>query len=142
LGGTHHVVELLTDVEALRLLAMAAGIEPDVLPAEAHEALAECGRLPMSIALAGGMVRAGTPWRDVRDALREHELEFLEDPHAANEQHVNLWRTIEVSVRALTGDVQQRLAELAVFPEDEPVPEAAVATLWQHTGNLRSRQSR
>ena len=99
LGGAHHVVELLTDAEALRLLAVAAGIEPDALPAEAHEVLAECGRLPLAVALAGGMVRAGTPWRDLRDALREHELEFLEDPHAASEQHVNLWRMIEVSVR-------------------------------------------
>jgi hypothetical protein len=142
LGGVHHVVELLTDAEALLLLVVAAGIEFDALPSEAHAVLAECGRLPLAVALAGGMVRAGTPWRDVREALRKHELEFLEDPHAASEQHVNLWRTIEVSVRALTGDVQQRLAELAVFPEDEPVPDAAVSTLWQHTAGLSPRHSR
>ena len=88
------------------------------------------------------MVRAGTPWRDVRDALRAHELEFLEDPQASNEQHVNLWRMIEVSVRALPAEVQHRLFELAVFPEDEQVPEGAVTTLWQHTSNLSPRQSR
>ena len=49
---------------------------------------------------------------------------------------------IEVSVRALADDVQQRLAELAVFPEDELVPEAAAITLWQHTGDYIPRQSR
>ena len=70
LGGVQHIVELLTGAEALRLLAAAAETEPDALPAEAHAVLAECGRLPLAVALAGGMVRAGTTWRDVRDALR------------------------------------------------------------------------
>ena len=98
---------------------------------------AAAGRRP-----AGGMVRAGTPWRDVLEALRNHELEFLEDRHAASEQHVNLWRMIEVSVGALTTTSRQRLAELAVFPEDETIPEAAVTTLWPHTGGLNPRQSR
>ena len=86
--------------------------------------------------------RAGTPWVDLRDALRDHELEFLEDRHAASEQHKNLWRMIEVSVGSLEKDVQERLAELAVFHEDTQVPEAAVTTLWQHTGGLTPRQSR
>jgi len=142
LSGTHYVVELLTESEALHLLAITTGVESDPLPPEAQEVLAECGKLPLAVALAGGMVRAGTPWQDVRDALREHELEFLEDPHAQNEQHVNLWRTIEVSVRVLSEDVQRRLAELAVFPEDERVPNAAVCTLWQQTGNLSPRHAR
>jgi WD40 repeat protein len=141
-GGVHHLVELLTDQEALRLLATAVDVESETLPAEAHEVLAECGRLPLAVALAGGMVRGGIPWGDVRDALREHELEFLEDPHAESEQHVNLWRTIEVSVRVLDERDQQRLAELAVFPEDELVPESAVCTLWQHTGGLSQRHAR
>ncbi len=142
LSGTQYVVELLTEVEALRLLAVAAGVETDALPPESHEVLAECGKLPLAVALAGGMVEAGTPWADVRDALREHELEFLEDPHAQNEQHVNLWRTIEVSVQALSEEARQRLAELAVFPEDEPVPVAAIGTLWAHTGSLAARHAR
>jgi len=134
-SGTHHVVELLTDAEALRLLALAAGCEVEELPPAALEVLRECGRLPLAVALAGGMFQAGTPWGDVRDALKNHKLEFLEDEHAI-EQHRNLWRAIEVSVKALPEEVQQRLAELAVFPEDAAVPEAAVTTLWEHTGGL------
>jgi hypothetical protein len=88
------------------------------------------------------MVRAGNTWRDLLDALRNHELEFLEDRHEASEQHENLWRMIEVSVGSLEKNEQQRLAELAVFPEDTQVPEAAVTTLWQHTGGHNPRQSR
>jgi hypothetical protein len=142
ISGIHHVVELLSDEEALRLLALAAGREVDALPVEANEVMKECGRLPLAVALAGGMVQAGTPWRDVCDALSDHELEFLENPHAAAEQHVNLWKMIEVSVHALADDVQERFIELAVFPEDEPIPDAVVATLWQSTGMLTPRQAR
>jgi NB-ARC domain len=111
LGGVHHVLDLLTEGESLRLLAVASGIEREALPGAALEVLGECGGLPLAVALAGGMVRAGTPWTDLLEALRGHELEFLEDRHAASEQHVNLRRMIEVSVRALDADVQERLAE-------------------------------
>ncbi|MDC0934890.1 NB-ARC domain-containing protein [Pirellulales bacterium] len=142
LGGTHHVVDLLTDEEARQLLAMTVEKEVDQLPSEAYDLLRECGRLPLAVALAGGMVQAGAPWGDPVDALREHELEFLEDEHRANEQHVNLWKMIEVSVGALEEDARSRLAELAVFPEDEQVPAAAIETLWQHSGNLSPRHAR
>jgi hypothetical protein len=59
--GTHHLVELLTDEEALWLLAVSVGKEVDELPAEARAVLRECGRLPLAVSLAGGMVVAGIP---------------------------------------------------------------------------------
>jgi hypothetical protein len=40
------------------------------------------------------------------------------------------------SVEVLKPDQQRRFAEIAVFPTDQTVPEAAVATLWQHTSGL------
>jgi WD40 repeat protein len=141
LGGTHHVVELLTDDEAMNVLAQSSGVARDALPSEAQEIIGECGRLPLAVSLAGGMIQAGTPWRDVLDALREHELEFLEDEHAAVEQHRNLWKMIEVSVQVLPAEEQKRLAELAVFSTDEAIPEAAVTTLWESTGGLSSRHA-
>jgi hypothetical protein len=140
--AVHHLLELFTDAEARRLLAITSGVEQDALPQDALEVLEGCGRLPMAVALAGGMKSAGTSWHDLRDAMRDHELEFLENAHEENEHHANLLRMIEVSVRALADDVQKRLVELAVLPEDEPVAAAAVTTLWQHTGNLSPRQSR
>ncbi len=142
LGGTHHVVVLLTDAEALHLLGMAVGLSADALPAEARDIVHECGRLPLAIALCGGMLQAGTPWTDVLAALREHELEFLSDEHAAEPQHCSMLRAIEVSVSALDEHHRERLVELSVFPPDEQIPEAAVLTLWQHTGGLSPRQAR
>ena len=130
LGGDPYVVELLTKEEAAALLANTVGLEPDKMPAEAGQLVVECGRLPLAVALAGGMINEGTPWRDLIDALRNHRLEFLEDEYSDQEDHRNLWRTIEVSVFNLPQHDQERLAELAVFPADEQIPEAAVLRMW------------
>ena len=135
MGGTHHLVELLSDDEALRLLALAVGRELDELPAEARMVIKQCGRLPLAVSLAGGMVAAGMSWTNLLTAFDRHKLEFFKDEHRP-EQHQSLWKMIEMSVRALDGAEQRRLVELGVFPEDEAVSEKAVATLWKHTGQL------
>jgi WD40 repeat protein len=144
-------VELLTDQEALNILAQTVGVERDNLPSEADHLIAECGRLPLAVALCGGMVQSGMPWHDLLVALREHELEFISNEHQAEPQHANLWRAMEVSVRTLIEracdeplliDAARRFAELAVFPPDEPIPEATVLTLWSHTGGLSERHAR
>jgi hypothetical protein len=151
LGGVHHQVELLTDAEALNLLAQAAGIEREKLPSEAADLIAECGQLPLAVALCGGMLKGDMSWHDVVSALREHELEFISNEHRAEPQHANLWRAMEVSVRMLSEhaadepllkDAARRFAELAVFPTDEPIPEPAILTLWSHTGGLSERHAR
>lgn len=134
-GGTQHLVELLTDDEALRLLALAVGKEVDELPAEARLVIKQSGRLPLAVSLAGGMVAAGMSWTNLLTAFDRHKLEFFKDEHRP-EQHQSLWKMIEMSVRALDAAEQVRLVELGVFPEDEAVPEKAVATLWRHTGRL------
>lgn len=141
-AGQHYQVQLPSEVEALALLATAAGVPLASLPRDAHEVAAQCGRLPLALALCGGIVQAGSPWRDLRQALREHDLEFLADEHAAEPQHESVWRAMELSVLALPEDQRQRFAELAVFPAGERVPEAAILTLWDHTGPLDERHAR
>ena len=141
-AGTHYQVQLPTEAEALALLASAARVAVDSLPLQATAIVVECGRLPLALALCGGMVQAGTPWSDLLDALREHEIEFLVDAHAREELHRNLWRAMEVSVSVLPEDQRRRFAELAVFPPGAKVPEAAVLTLWAHTGGMSERHAR
>ena len=68
--------------------------------------------------------------------VREADLEFLEHPHG------NVLKSIKVSIDALADDQKQRFAELSVFPPDETIPEAAVETLWAHTGSLADRHAR
>jgi WD40 repeat protein len=136
LGGTPHQVQLLTEPEALELLARWAGSTADALPPPARAVMAECGRLPLALAICGAMVCDGTAWPDLLAALREADLEFLEHPHG------NVLKSIQVSIDALAPDEAKRFAELAVFPPDETIPEAAVETLWSHTGGLPGRRAR
>jgi hypothetical protein len=82
------------------------------------------------------MRRDGTSWADILAALREADLEFLDHPHG------NILKSIKVSIDALAPDQARRFAELAVFPPDETIPEAAVATLWSHTGPMKEREAR
>lgn len=135
LGGTPHLIDLLSDDESLRLLAVTIGKELSELPPEATRLIRECGRLPLAVALAGGMIVAGQTWTKLLTAFQRHKLEFFQDDQRDN-QHHDLLRTIEVSVQALPPAEQSRLIELGVFPEDETVPEPAIATLWEHTGEL------
>jgi hypothetical protein len=136
LGGTPYQVQLLTEAEALALLAQWAECPEDALPPVARSVIAECGRLPLALSICGAMRRDGTSWADILAALREADLEFLDHPHG------NILKSIKVSVDALAPDQARRFAELAVFPPDETVPEAAVVTLWSHTGPMKEREAR
>ena len=137
LGGPSVPVSFLTEEQALQLLANTFGVTPPDLPPEAREVVNECGCLPLAVALCGGMVkkRAGD-WTAILERLRNADIEKIADPHAIDERHRSIWRTMQVSVDVLPTDEQGRFAELAVFATDHPVPEAAVATLWSHTSNL------
>jgi NB-ARC domain len=136
LGGASHQVQLLTEAEALALLAQWAECPEDALPTLAREVMSECGRLPLALSICGAMRRHGTSWSDILAALREADRELLDHPHG------NILKSIKVSIDALAPDQARRFAELAVFPPDEAVPEAAVATLWSHTGPMKEREAR
>src|ERR1019366_5819691 len=139
----HYQVQLPTVAEARAMLAKAAGIENlNALPPEADAVVKLCARLPLALALCGGMVYGGTSWADLLEALREHDLRFLSDTHPGEEQHANVWKAIDLSVRVLPEDERSRFAELAVFALDIGAPEAAVETLWEHTAGMAPRYAR
>ena len=51
-------------------------------------------------------------------------------------------KALKVSIDFLSSEdpaAVRRYQELAIFPEDESVPEAAIATIWAHTGGLKKR---
>jgi len=135
-GGRHHVVELLTDREAQDVLALASGVPRDGLPGEAAAIVAECGRWPLAVALCGGMIRRGLAWPGVLQQLRQARIDRIADRHAVEAHHQSVWHAIHVSVAFLPADERQRFLELAVFPPEEATPEAAIGTLWSHTGPL------
>jgi len=129
-------VQLFTQIESLNLLAGATGVNPGDLPPEAKEIVHECGFLPLAVALCAGMVKRGVAWSGILQRLKRAALESIADRNSENAQHLNLWTAMKVSVDSLTPDEQRRYIELSVFPNDKTVTEAAVRTLWQHTGGL------
>jgi len=95
---------------------------------------AVCSR---SRSLSGGMSKKrGGDFRSVLERLRRADLDKIADRESINPQHETLWRAMQASVDMLAIDEQRRFAELAVFSEDDTVPESSIATLWEHTGRL------
>ncbi len=136
LGGQEYRLGELSDDEALDLLAGWTGVLSSGLPAEARQVAAECGNLPLALALSGAMARDGTSWRDLLAALREADLDFIE-AHFANYPYPTVFKTLKVSMDALeTRDAMaaELYRELVVFPESV-APETAVLTLWRPSGH-------
>jgi WD40 repeat protein len=117
-------LDVLAPDDARDLLARWAGQAAASLPPEASAVARECGFLPLALALAGAQIRDGASWGEVAAALAAGDLEFLDHPHGS------IFKSLGASVRALPPDEQERYRELAVFPEDTPVPEHVVAWLW------------
>lgn len=129
-------VDLFTEGEALACLAASANCDIGALPSPAREIVRECGRLPLAIALCGGMVRRDVAWDDILERLRHAELDRIGDRTAVHDDHRNLWRVMQVSFAALSPIEQSCFTRLGVFPTDEPVPASAIRLFWKHGENL------
>jgi hypothetical protein len=144
LGAQERRLDVLEPDAALSLLAAWAGQPSAKLPAEARAVAAECGNLPFALALCGAMARDGAPWADLLDALRKADLAFLHKQFP-NYPYPDVLRALKVSVDALAASNPtwaRHYQELAVFPADEAVPEAAIVQLWVHTNGLNERAAR
>ena len=69
------------------------------------------------------------PWEHILHRLRSADLDKIK-AEFPDYPYPNLLRAIEVSVESLEPEEQRRYLELAVFPEDTEVPEAALQLLW------------
>jgi hypothetical protein len=102
----------------------------------------ECGRLPLALALAGATI-ADAPedealWRDVVNALRAADHEQLRAEFDYPYPHPIA--TIQASVDFLLPEDKAAYLQLAIFPEDTPIPLAPLEKLWGITGlKLRNR---
>ena len=146
LHGDLFPVELLSAVQARKLLADSARADEGTLPPEADEIVRQCGCLPLGIALAGGMVaqrdardgRADNQqaWRNVLTRLQRADLDKVRDRQAINPQHESIWKAMAASVDVLGNAERNRFTELSAFLPDQRIPMKAVASLWEHTGGL------
>src|ERR1017187_9726487 len=113
------------------MLADWAGVKDSaLLPPQAMDVAQACGHLPLALAMIGAMVQLRTTaWPDALEFLRSRDLEefrraFPDYPYP------NLLRAIAVSVDELPLEDRERYLDLAVFPEDEPIPEGPLQVFW------------
>jgi WD40 repeat protein len=132
LGAEEHRVDVLSPSDALMMLAEWVGQKsPDKLPLEAAEVAKECGYLPLALAMIGAMIRLRpTAWEDALDLLRASDLEEIQRAFPGY-PYPNLLRAIEVSVEVLDAPDRERYLDLAVFTEDQPIPETALSVQWK-----------
>jgi NB-ARC domain/TIR domain/APAF-1 helical domain/WD domain, G-beta repeat len=136
LGAENIELDLLSEPQALALLAKWVKQPASALPQEARTLVGRCGYLPLAISVAGAMVRDGTAWTDLLAALEAGNLRFLDHPYAS------VFTSLRLSLDALEESVRARYLELAVAPEDVPLPVPVVVRLWAHTASLKDYESR
>ena len=134
LEAREHRVDVLSDADALTMIAEWSAQDARSLPPDAHDAMRKCGGLPLALAMVGAMAR-GKPerWPGIVERLRRADLDRIQ-AEFPNYPYPNLLSAIEVSVDALDGDVRTRYLELAVFPPALPVPVAVLRRLWAPSG--------
>jgi WD40 repeat protein len=141
LGAQEYKIKVISKPESLKLLANWCEKDANSLPSEVEEVARECGYLPLALSICGAMAKSGIAWSDILEALQEADLEFIE-AQLPNYPDKNVGRALKVSIDFLFSedpDAVKRYQELAVFPEDEFIPEAAITILWVHTGNMKKR---
>ena len=125
-------VGLPTEAEAVEMLLSAAGLAADVVPAKAFEVVRFCNCLPLTIGMAGKLVREIR-----RDGLMDGELEWggvvelLEEEFGESGQHGAQERIIRTS-RGDHGPHRKTFCGcscVAVVPEDVRVPIEVVRML-------------
>ena len=127
-------LDLLSETASLELLADWPGCEVEDLPPLARDVAHKCGRLPLALAMIDAMVRRRpTVWADALARLKRVELAKLERSFPQY-PYPNLLRALAASVEALEPADRERYHELAVFPEDVAIPQAAIETLWSASG--------
>jgi hypothetical protein len=105
---------------------------PDKLPPKASEVAKECGYLPLALAMVGAMVRSDprpTAWPDALTRLKRADLEKIKCAFPGY-PYPDLLRAIDVGVEALEDSDRERYLDLAVFPQDQGIPEIASRVLW------------
>lgn len=144
LGAQEHRLDVLSELDALKLLADWCSTEWESLPPEAISVAQKCGFLPFALALCGALFCDGVPWPDLLSALQEADIEFIKK-QLPNYPYPDVFKSLKVSITHLNykdSASAQRYKELAVFPKNEAVPEGVVCTFWSHTSGMREREAR
>jgi cellulose biosynthesis protein BcsQ len=106
-------------------------------PAPFRALAARLGKWPLMLNLAASALRLRIARGDTLDGALTYLNRALDrkgvsafDRHNEAERHASIARTMEVSLDLLDDDDRRRCIELAIFPEEVPVPRRAISALW------------
>ncbi|WP_376790876.1 NB-ARC domain-containing protein [Thermoflexus sp.] len=134
LGAQIFSLDVLSEEQALTLLADWAGQPRETLPPEARAVAQECGYLPLALAMVGAFVRRNPEsWARALRRLRTADLEKLRTLFPGYE-HPTLLAALAVSVEALPETARERYLDLAVFPEEAAIPLPILRAFWAPLG--------
>ena len=143
-------VDQMSEKQARALLSAEL---PPLPTAVAAGLLEETGQWPLLLRLVNKNLAAQAQSRDIAAAaedmlarLRRGEAPQVHDPTLAAGQQLDVSdpdqrskavrATIQASTSLLSAAEHDRLAELAVFAEDETIPVTLITALWEATGGL------
>ncbi len=127
-------VGALSEHQSLEVLGRYTGQDPDTLSDPARALCARVGRLPLGVAVIGGMAAVGRSFADVRALIADLPVDMPDGPGPdgpeAAPEHRALWRTLQAGLAALPDAGQRRYGDLVAFAGHGPFPRDAVQALW------------
>ena len=127
-----HIVEELTEPAARAFLAEAVGLAERDLPPAAADVIRECGQLPLALALAGAPLSRSpkdeSRWHRMLAALVKADHEQLS--HEFDYPYPHALEAIQASVDFLQPQDRAAYLQLAIFPDDTPIPLPPLEKLW------------
>jgi len=133
-GAAEIRVPLLSDVQARDVLASFSGQAVETLPKEAADVIDAANGVPLALAMAGRLTQhRPEAWAE---ALRQLQNARLAAPRGreADFPYESVARAIEASVAAMQPDARELFFDLAVFPEDAPIPLQVLESFWAERG--------
>jgi WD40 repeat protein len=129
-GARRHRLDLFDDRESLELLALWAETSSEHVPPEAVDIVRECARLPLALSMIGALLRGASAedWKDTLELLRRSDFNAIAEQLPLGQE--SFFRAVEVSVNALTQQMQDKYTALAVLLEDMSAPIVMLQTLW------------
>ncbi|MEQ8677993.1 MAG: protein kinase [Aggregatilineales bacterium] len=142
LGAFIHPMETMEEAEAIDLLDKWAGDGlADAEYAQKAQIVNQLGRLPLAMKLAGGRLRDLTVDEWSVEYQQAFELRDLDAEWDADRAEDSVFVCLQISINDLRERVQKMYFALGIFPEDEAIPEVAIARLWEQVGRLRSKET-
>jgi hypothetical protein len=127
LGARVQPISLMTEDEAVDLLTSwtngaLSGVDQEMC----NQIVNRLGRLPLAVKLAGAQLRRQKP----KDWLQNFVFHKLQSSRSEG-LHDNLEQTFKLSLEDLEINLQRLYTALAVFREDEGIPEVGIVKLWK-----------